>query len=365
MSYKEKMDKNTKIILGIIGCGTIGKFHVRNIFHNFFEVRIKYICDIDIENIKIWASEEKFDENIIFTRNYEDILSDGEVNAVIISTQITQHTDILIKAAQAGKNIFCEKQIGIGPAKIKEAISLAEKNRIKLQVGFHRRFDINYIKAREMLLNDAIGDIHIVRATTRNPEVLPARYLQKNLFAGHFNEVTSHDFDILRYLTGAEVEELFAIGKILIEPKFAEVNDYDTIMVNLKFNNNSIGTVDGSMQSTYGFDQRVEIFGSKGCIFINNKVPTQILKYDSHGGSIDKLANEAWSNKKSNYSLFYMERYHDAFIREFEEFFKSIKNDTTPICTGMDGLKNILICSAAKKSADSNLPIKIDYSITL
>lgn len=356
------MNKKNKIILGFIGCGTIGKFHVKNIIQNFLGVQIKYICDIDIDKVKNWALKEGFFNNIIFTSNYEDVLNDKEVNTVIVATQITQHTDILIQAANAGKNIFCEKQIGVDPKKVKIAIDIAEKLNLKLQVGFHRRFDISHIKTRDMILKGAVGDIHIVRATTRIPKVLPARYLQKGLFAGHFNEVTSHDFDILRYLTGAEIVELFAIGKILIEPKFAEVNDYDTIMVSLKFDNNSIGSIDGSMQALYGCDERVEIFGSKGCILINNVTATQVFLYDSNGGKTDKLANEAWSNKQS-YSLFYMERFHDAFIKEFEEFFKAILNDTKPICTGIDGLKNILICTAAKKSADSNIPVKIDYGI--
>ena len=357
------MIKNKNIVLGIIGCGTIGKFHVRNIIQNFRSVRIKSICDTDIENVKNWAVKEGFSDGITFTSDYKDILSDDQINAVVIATQITQHTDILISTANAGKNIFCEKQIGVHPEKVRTAIDVAKKQNLKLQVGFHRRFDINYIKAREMILNNAVGDIHVVKAVSRLPEVLAARYLQKGLFAGHFNEVTSHDFDILRFLTGSEVVELFAIGKVLIEQKFAEIEDYDTILVSLKFGNDSVGAVDGSMQASYGFDQRVEIFGSKGCIFIDNMVPTQILFYSNNGGRIDKLTDAAWSSKNKSYSLFYMDRYHDAFVKEFEEFFKAIVEDKEPVCSGIDGLKNILICNAAKKSADLNKPVKIDYSI--
>jgi len=350
------------IVLAMIGCGTIGKFHVKNIRQNFFNVKIKYICDVDIENVKKWAIAENFAGDTIFTPNYEEILKDKEVNAVAVATQITQHAEVLLKAVEAGKNVFCEKQIGVDPVQIKKAIDVAGKNKIKLQVGFHRRFDLNYIKAREMIARGDIGDIHMARATTRLPEVLPARYLKKGLFAGHFNEVTSHDFDILRYITQLEVNELYAAGTVLIEPKFAEIGDYDTIMVTLQFDNGSIGSVDGSMQATYGFDQRVEVFGSKGCIFVNNKIPTQLLLYNDNGGTVDKLVDKAWSSQES-YGLFYMDRYHKAFIKEFEEFFKAIIYDTEPICTGMDGLKNILICNAAKESADKNIPIKIDYGI--
>ena len=356
------MIRNKDIILGVIGCGTIGKFHVKNIIQNFRTVLIKSICDIDINNVKTWAAKEGLSDDIFFTSDYHDVLDDREINAVLIATQITQHTDILIQSADAGKNIFCEKQIGVDPEKVKIAIDKARNLNLKLQVGFHRRFDRNYIDARNMVLKGSVGDIHIVKAVTRIPRVLPARYLQKDLFAGHFNEITSHDFDILRYLTDSEVIEVFATGKVLIEPKFAEINDYDTVLISLKFDDDSIGSVDGSMQAAYGFDQRVEIFGSKGCIFIDNMVPTQILLYDNSGGRIDKLADEAWS-KKQSYSLFYMERYKDAFIRELGGFFKAILGDREPVCTGIDGLKNILICDAAKKSAVTNMPIKIDYSI--
>ena len=119
------MIKNKNIVLGIIGCGTIGKFHVRNIIQNFRSVRIKSICDTDIENVKNWAVKEGFSDGITFTSDYKDILSDDQINAVVIATQITQHTDILISAANAGKNIFCEKQIGVHPEKVRTAIDLS------------------------------------------------------------------------------------------------------------------------------------------------------------------------------------------------------------------------------------------------
>jgi len=356
------MKKDNRLTLGIIGCGTIGRLHVRNILQNFFDVEIRCICDIDIEKVRTWAKKESLPDQIRFTTDLEDVMEDEKIDAVVIATQITQHTDILIRSIEAGKDIFCEKQIGVDPVKIKKVIDLAEKNGVKLQVGFHRRFDTNYIKARDMIKKGSVGEIQIVRAITRLPESLPARYLKKGLFAGHFNEVTSHDFDILRYITDSEIEELFSIGKVLIEPRFADIDDYDTIMVSLRFDNGSIGNVDGSMQATYGFDQRVEVFGSKGCIFINNQRPNQMFLYDGTAGKIDRLLHEGWSSKQAH-ELFYMTRYKDAFIMEFREFFRSIIDNTEPICTGLDGLKNILVCDAAKKSADTNKPVKIDYSI--
>jgi myo-inositol 2-dehydrogenase / D-chiro-inositol 1-dehydrogenase len=274
------MRKKETIVLGIIGCGTIGKFHLKNIMHNFLDVKIKFICDIDIGNVKSWAEKEGFDQGVKFTADYKDVLSDSDVNAVVISTQITQHTDILIDSARAGKHIFCEKQIGVNTKKIKKALDIVEKQNIKLQVGFHRRFDKSYIKAKKMIDNGEVGDIHIVRAITRLPRSLPPRYLKKGLFAGHFNELTSHDFDILRYLTGGEVSEIYAIGRTFIEPLYAEIGDYDTVMVSMVFDKGFLGNIDGSMQTTYGFDQRVEVFGTKASILVTNQTPTQIFLYN-------------------------------------------------------------------------------------
>lgn len=344
------MGKNKKITVGVIGYGGIGKSHTSIITDRLPEAEVKIICDIRFDNVN---SIKLNNRSISVTRDHKDILNDPEINTVLICTPINSHTDLIIDCANAGKNIFCEKQIGIDPVKVKKSLEIVKKNKVKLQVGYMRRFDKNYMKLKERIDNGELGKQYITRITSRDVDLPPIDYLKDS--PGIFHDMTSHDFDIVRYLTGSEIEEVYVSGGVLIEEFLLEVNDYDTVLVVFKLSNGSVGTIENCMKTAYGYDQRVELFGSKSCLLVDNMMQTQIRSYNKHGIARDRL----YSSKTE----FFIERYHDAYIEQFRHMFDSIINDEDIAVDGMDGLKNVLVAEAARESAINNVPVRIDYGI--
>lgn len=342
------MKKN--ITIGVIGCGLIGQFHIENILSNFKEVKIRSVSDINTGMIK--ASRYGIEPKNVCS-DYRDIISDSKINTVLICTPVNIHAKLILEAAVAGKDIFCEKQIGDNPVELKEALNAVKKAGVKLQVGFMRRFDKNFQKVKKMIEKGGIGSIHIVRVTSRDVGVPPMEYLKTA--PGIFQDMTCHDFDILRYLTNSEIEEVYTAAKVLIEPYITQFNDYDTVIVTLKFKNGAIGTIDNSLRTTYGYDQRVEVFGSKGCLMVENVIPSQTLLLNEKGTMKDKL----FSDKEK----FFVERYFDAYVEQFKSFFCAIQSNKEVEVDGIDGLRNVLVAVAAKESAEKNIPIKVDYSI--
>jgi myo-inositol 2-dehydrogenase/D-chiro-inositol 1-dehydrogenase len=336
-----------KIVVGIIGYGgRIGKIHTRNIIFNFPEVKVKYACDINIEEIKDWAYGLGITK---VTKNHEELLKDDEVSSVFICSPTPTHVDYIIQAANAGKDIFCEKPIDLDPEKIKKALNVIKKNNVILQVGFMKRFDKNFIKLKELINNGEVGSLYLIKITSRDPFFPPLEYLKAS--GGLFLDMTCHDFDLLRYLIGNEIEEVFAIGRVFKEPRLKGFNDFDTAVINLNFRNEVLGIIENSRGTNYGYDQRIELFGSRGCITVSNPRLSQISFSKE-----EKIVNE-------NPYYWFIERYTNSYINEIKYFFEVIKNNKEPIVTGLDSLKALLIGLAAKRSAEENKPIKINYKI--
>ncbi len=335
------MDNNLKI--GIIGAGRIGKLHAENIVNNFRNVEIKAIADIFADKIEDWAKSIGI-KNIY--KDYKEIINDEEIEAVLICSSTDTHAQITIEAANAGKHIFCEKPIDFDVKKIKEALDAVEKAGVKFQIGFNRRFDHNFKKVRELVQAGKIGDPHIIKVTSRDPQAPPIEYVKVS--GGMFIDMTIHDFDMVRYLSGSEVEEVYTNAAVLVDPLIGEAGDVDTAIISLKFKNGAIGVIDNSRSAAYGYDQRVEVFGSLGAVTVSNDTDTTAVLHTGEGIISDKP------------KYFFLERYKDSFVVEMKEFFDSIINDTEPPVTGIDGLKPVLIGMAAKKSYEENRPVRID-----
>jgi myo-inositol 2-dehydrogenase/D-chiro-inositol 1-dehydrogenase len=332
-----------KIKVGILGAGRIGKLHAANIA-GMQDAEIKVIADpFANEDMVKWAASIGV-SNV--TKNPEEVFSDAEIDAVIICSSTDTHADFIIKAAQAGKHIFCEKPIDTDVNRIKKALDEVEKAGVKLQVGFVRRFDHNHKKVRDYVAEGKIGAPHIVKITSRDPQRPPMEYVKVS--GGIFMDMMIHDFDMARYLSGSDVEEVYATGTVMIDPKFAEYDDVDTAMVVLKFKNGALGVIDNSRETLYGYDQRTEVFGSKGCAAVSNDTPNSAVLTTSEGVYSDK---PVW---------FFLERYNDAFITEIKEFFKAIINGTETPVTGIDGLRPVQIAVAAKKSLKEGRPVRLD-----
>jgi myo-inositol 2-dehydrogenase/D-chiro-inositol 1-dehydrogenase len=251
----------------------------------------------------------------------------------------------LIEAARAGKQIFCEKPIHYQLERIDEALAEVDKAGVKLQIGFNRRFDPNFRKVRQMVAEGKVGEVHILRITSRDPAPPPIEYVKVS--GGIFFDMTIHDFDMARYLSGSEVEEVYVAGGVRVDPRIGEAGDIDTAVVTLKFTNGAIGTIDNSRQAVYGYDQRVEVFGSKGMVAVANNTP------DTH---VYAAADGVHSAKPL---YFFLERYTDSFIAELREFVAAVQNGTPTPVSGADGRAPVVIAMAATRSQREGRPVKL------
>nr|WP_206427372.1 inositol 2-dehydrogenase [Clostridium rectalis] len=335
-----KMDKKIKI--GVVGMGRIGKLHTENIIRNFKNVEVKAVSDVCIENAKEWAN------NLGINNVYEDyqkILNDKEIDSVLICSSTNTHTQLIIESARAKKNIFCEKPIGYDIEEITKALKVVKETGVKLQIGFNRRFDHNFSKVRNIIEEGAVGQPHIIKVTSRDPEEPPIEYIKVS--GGMLFDMTIHDFDMVRYLSGSDVEEVYTTGAVLVNEDIGKVGDIDTAIVTLKLKDGSIAVIDNSRKAVYGYDQRVEVFGSEGSVQVSN---------DTDSSAIISNKNGVISEKPK---FFFLERYKDSFIKELEDFFNAVSNDGKVPVDGLDGLQSVLIAKAATKSLKEGKPIKI------
>jgi myo-inositol 2-dehydrogenase/D-chiro-inositol 1-dehydrogenase len=331
------------INLGIIGAGRIGQVHAINIMKNVKGATVHTIADPFMDdNKKKWIKELGIKNT---TKNYTEILKNKEIDAILICSSTDTHASISMEAIKAGKHVFCEKPIDHDLKKIKEVLIEVKKTNLKYQVGFNRRFDNNFKSIKEAVNDGKIGDVHIVKITSRDPEAPPVEYVKVS--GGIFLDMTIHDFDMVRYLSGSEIEEVYAAGEVLIDSKIGEVGDIDTAVITLKLKNGGIAVIDNSRKAVYGYDQRAEVFGSKGAISISNNT-----KSNATLSTIDGVVSE-----KPLY--FFLERYTQSFTDEINEFVNSIVNDKDVLVDANDGLQPVLIGIAAKKSLEEKRSVKI------
>lgn len=332
-----------KRIVGVIGAGRIGKLHIENLLRSVSDVELKIVADVKIDDeLKEWAAEMGVPK---LTLDPNDIFNDSEIDVVVICSSTDTHADFIQKAAKAKKQIFCEKPIDTDINRIKETLVVVEQEKVKLMVGFNRRFDRNFRRVQEAVAEGQVGDPHIIKVTARDPAPPPIEYIKVS--GGIFLDMTIHDWDMARFQAGSEVEEVFASGSVLIDPKIGEAGDIDTAVAVLKFKNGALGLIDNTRQAVYGYDQRVEVFGSRGCVIADNEATNTVKIYTAECTSIDKIP------------YFFLERYMESYADELQYFFKCLQDDKEPFPNGNDGLQNVLVAKAAQKSYEENRPIKI------
>ncbi len=332
-----------KLRIGVIGAGRIGKLHANNLATRVPNAELAAISDVYEPAAKELA--EKLGVPAYYS-DYHKILEDPTIDAVFICSSTDTHSPISIEAAKAGKHIFCEKPIDHDLDKIKVVLDEVKKAGVKYQVGFNRRFDRNFSHVHDVVKNGGIGDVQIVKVTSRDPEAPPISYVKVS--GGIFVDMTIHDFDMVRYLSGSEVEEVSAFGACLVNPDIAKEGDVDTCIITLRFANGALGVIDNSRQAVYGYDQRIEVFGSKGCITAENETPNNTTLYTADAVTKEK---PLW---------FFLERYNEAFITEECSFVDACLNDTDTVVGAFDGLQPVLIGLAAKESCEKGgIPVKV------
>lgn len=331
---------NKKLVIGLIGAGRIGNVHYKNL-RRMSNVQLKTICDIRFDD----SWKEKYPDVSNFTTNYQEVLSDPNIKAVLICVPTDLHPQIIKDAALAGKDIFCEKPVGFNNKDIIDAFKTVTDQGVKFQVGFNRRFDKSFMRIVDCRNEGKIGRPQILKITSRDPE--PPSYDYVAHSGGIFMDMTIHDFDMARFISGNEVKTIFVSGNILIDDKISKYNDIDTAIINLKFSNGMLGVIDNSRQAVYGYDQRIELFGSNGVALAGN-VPESELTYASSNGTT-----------RDNPEYFFLQRYNEAYFNELRSFFGAVQGKHKVACTFTDGIKAIRLAEAAKKSYNTGTAVEV------
>ena len=328
--------------VGVIGCGRIGRIHAENLATRIPGARLVATADVSLSAAKEIAGQLHVSEA---TADYHELLADSQVEAVAICSSTDTHARIIQEAAAAGKHIFCEKPIDYDLGRIRTALAAVEKAKVKLQIGFNRRFDPSFAKVRELVASGAIGRPHVIRITSRDPAPPPLEYLKVS--GGIFLDMTIHDFDMARFLSGSEAEEIHAIGDALVDPAIREIGDVDTAIVTMRLKNGALATIDNSRKAIYGYDQRIEVFGSKGSASAGNRTPDASVLSDATGVHEAKPLH------------FFLERYAEAYVIEMSAFVNAVLNNQTPPVTGVDGLQPVIMGLAATRSLREGRTVKL------
>jgi myo-inositol 2-dehydrogenase/D-chiro-inositol 1-dehydrogenase len=327
-----------------MGAGRIGTIHAENIARFIPRAVLEGIVDLNLT-----AEQERWAKGLgvrIISRDPADLLKSAVVDAVIICTSTDTHADLSIAAAEAGKHIFCEKPIDISIPKVKAAIAAAKKAGVVFQVGFNRRFDHNFARIREYTLAGSVGDVQMIKISSRDPAPPSPAYAAVS--GGIFIDMMIHDFDMARFQAGSEIAEVYAAGAVLVDPEIGKAGDVDTAMVTLRFDSGAVGVIDNSRKAVYGYDQRVEVFGSRGAAMAENDLPNTVKLYSETGVTGEKPL------------YFFLERYKQAFVDEMVSFVDSVQHNKPAAVSGEDGLEDIYAALAAGTALKEKRPVMVD-----
>ncbi|BDD08108.1 inositol 2-dehydrogenase [Fulvitalea axinellae] len=330
-----------KLTVGIAGVGRIGKIHLENLARKFSQVTVKTAVDA-MEAGREYARSLGV-ENV--TDNIDDLINDPEIDAVIVCSPTDTHAEYTMAAARAGKHVFCEKPLDLSLDTVKEVLAVVEEAGVKLMIGFNRRFDGNFMKIRELVEAGKVGEPHILKITSRDPGPPPVSYVKVS--GGMFMDMTIHDFDMARFIVGSEVKEVYATAGCMVDPEIGEAGDVDTALVTLTFENGAMGVIDNSRKAVYGYDQRVEVFGTEGMANTDNN------HYDNH-----RFYGAGGINAALPLN-FFMDRYIDAYYNEMEAFVTALEKGEDMPVSGKDGIMSMAIGLAAKKSVEEKRPVAV------
>ena len=336
------MAKRDRLTCGVIGAGRIGQLHAKHLSHRTAQAELIMISDI-AEHAARQCAEEC--HGVPYSTDYHDILNHPDIQAVFICSSTDTHARMIEEAAAAGKHIFCEKPIDHDLGRIDRALAAVDMAGVLLQVGFNRRFDANYQRVRRAVESGEIGTPHLMHIISRDPAPPPIEYIKVS--GGIFLDMTIHDFDMARFLIGAEVEEVYATGAVRVDPAIGDAGDIDTLMIMLKFANGVIATIDNSRRAVYGYDQRVEVFGSGGCISVANNYPNAATIQTKQTVHRDLPLN------------FFLDRYIDSYLEEIDQFIKAVLSGSPVPVSGKDGRVPVVMAHAARKSYEENRPVRL------
>ncbi|WP_141333836.1 MULTISPECIES: Gfo/Idh/MocA family oxidoreductase [unclassified Paenibacillus] len=328
--------RNTEIGVCVIGSGRAGMIHAANFRRNVPHASLVAVVDPNEAVAKQAAESLGIDT---YYTDYKEALKSDNIDAVIVVTPTIFHRDIVVAAAEAGKHVFCEKPMAMNANECEDMIAAAKRNKVKLQIGFMRRFNDSFIQAKEEIDSGAIGDVVLVRSLTRGPSIPQPWMYDLSKSNGPLAEVNSHDIDTLNWFVDADIESVFALaGNFRCPQAQAEFPDfYDNVVLTARFANQKQGMIDGAVSVKYGYDSRVEILGTEGVIFIGQVHEKTIVTANRNG--LTRPVMNSWRTLFS-----------DAYLAEDVHFIECILEDKEPKVSGNDGKKAVMVVNAGNQS---------------
>ena len=324
---------------GVLGAGRIGKVHARAVSSNP-DAKLVAVADAFADAANALAAQYGAE-----VRSISQIEAADDIDAVVICTPTDTHADLIEKFVRVGKHVFCEKPVDLDVARVKAALATVKAEGGTLMVGFNRRFDPDFMALKSAIDAGRVGEVEMITITSRDPGAPPAEYIKVS--GGIFRDMTIHDFDVARWLLGEEVETVYAAASVLTDPKIGELGDYDSATVVLRTASGKQCTISNSRRASYGYDQRIEVLGSKGLVSARNTHEANIELADGAGFSRPPLLN------------FFMTRYTAAYANEIAAFCKAVADGTPTPTTGEDGLKALELAEAALTSARTGAVVKV------
>ena len=323
----------------VLGAGRIGQVHARAIASvNGAEL----VAIAEPFEAAAKAAQEKFGCEL---RTIDEVAASSDIDAVVICTPTDTHADLIEKFAKVGKAVFCEKPIDLNVERVKQAIATVQAEGTTLMVGFNRRFDPDFMAVKAAIDNGTVGDVEMVTITWRDPGAPPAEYIKVS--GGIFRDMTIHDFDMARWLLGEEVETVMAQASNLVDPAIGALGDYDSVNVILRTASGKQAVITNSRRATYGYDQRIEVLGSKGMAAAKNTAEANIEVATADGFKQPPLLN------------FFMSRYTAAYANEIAAFVAAVATGAETPTTGHDGLKALELAEAALASVQTGQAVKL------
>lgn len=325
------------IRFGLLGAGRIGQIHGRNIAASQ-AAQLVFVSDPMAEAAQRLASATH-----ARIAGLDEIVASDEVDAVIICTPTDTHAELIERAVAAGKAVFCEKPVDLSSDRIRA--TLGKIGDAPLMIGFNRRFDPNFASLRHRIQDGVVGEVELVTILSRDPSPPPVSYIERS--GGLFRDMMIHDFDMARFLVGEEFTEVQATGSALVDPAIGTAGDVDTAAVLLKTASGKICQISCSRRATYGYDQRIEVHGSKGLLKAENVPQTTVVFASEAGVSADPVQN------------FFLERYARAYEHELNHFIDCLAKGNAMQPSGEDGLRAGILADAATKSAQDGTLVRI------
>ena len=324
---------------GLLGAGRIGKVHAKAVSADANAVLVA------VADAMPAAAEAIAKQYGCEVRTIEAILAAKDIDAVVICTPTDTHADLIEKFVKAGKAVFCEKPIDLSLARVKTCLEVVRAAKGTLMVGFNRRFDPHFAAVKAEIAKGSIGEVEMITITSRDPGAPPVDYIKRS--GGIFRDMTIHDFDMARWLLDEDVTEVSAMAAVLVDKAIGEAGDSDSVQVMLKTATGKMAIISNSRRATYGYDQRIEVHGSKGVVSAENQRPVSI-----------EVANGAGYTRPPLHD-FFMTRYTEAYAAEIAGFIKAVTDKKAANPSGEDGLKALALSEAALKSVKEGRTVKM------